>query len=282
MRYLIRFLCPTILSDFLFDFFCSIFFPTSCSILCPTILSDYFVRIYLFDFLSGFAVWFFVPIYCPMSCSISLCDFLSDYIFRFFVRIFLSDFCVLFFCPIFCFILCPIFCLICLSDVSAFDMPMIFHSHANKAHFHKKAWALGLILKVRVFGTRKWPIGSKSFTVYSSFQQIGQRIERFIACSRGLKADTTRDFAPGACCRGTLREQSSSVCTNDFMGILHPREQNFHPAKCSTIFNRLNIWEQAPGANWANLKTLPRVYSWHVQNEPGACSRSKTLRVYRP
>ena len=34
--------------------------------------------------------------------------------------------------------------------------------------------------------------------------------------------------------RGIL--QSSSVCTNDFMGIPHPREQNFHPAKCSTIY----------------------------------------------
>ena len=86
---------------------------------------------------------------------------------------------------------------------------------------------------------------------------------------------------PRACSRGTLREQSSSVCTNDFMGILHLREQNFHPAQSSTTFNRLNIWEQAPGANWANLKTLPRVY-WRVQNEPGACSGSKTPRVYRP
>ena len=28
-----------------------------------------------------------------------------------------------------------------------------------------------------------------------------------------------------------------------------PREQNFHPTKCSTIFKRLNIWQQAPGAN---------------------------------
>ena len=37
-------------------------------------------------------------------------------------------------------------------------MEMIFHSHANKTHFHKKGCALGLILKVRVFGTRKWPI----------------------------------------------------------------------------------------------------------------------------
>ena len=87
----------------------------------------------------------------------------------------------------------------------------------------------------------------------------------------------TRDFAPGSCSRGKLREQSSSVCTNDSMGILHPREQNFHPAKCSTIFNRLNIWEQAPGANWANLKTLPRVY-WHVQN-PGEGGYSHTLPI---
>ena len=41
---------------------------------------------------------------------------------------------------------------------SAFDMERIFHSHANTTHFHKKGCALGLILKVRLFGTRKWPI----------------------------------------------------------------------------------------------------------------------------
>ena len=41
---------------------------------------------------------------------------------------------------------------------SAFDMEMIFHSHANKTHFHKKGCALSLILKVRVFGARKCPI----------------------------------------------------------------------------------------------------------------------------
>ena len=40
----------------------------------------------------------------------------------------------------------------------AFDMDIIFHSHANKTRFHKKGCAPGLILKVRVFGTRKWPI----------------------------------------------------------------------------------------------------------------------------
>ena len=35
---------------------------------------------------------------------------------------------------------------------------MIFHSYANKPHFHEKGCALGLILKVKVFGTRKGPI----------------------------------------------------------------------------------------------------------------------------
>ena len=29
---------------------------------------------------------------------------------------------------------------------------------ANKTHFHNKGFALSLVLKVRVFGTRKWPI----------------------------------------------------------------------------------------------------------------------------
>ena len=31
-------------------------------------------------------------------------------------------------------------------------MEIIFHSHANKTHFHKKGCATSLILKVRVFG----------------------------------------------------------------------------------------------------------------------------------
>ena len=41
---------------------------------------------------------------------------------------------------------------------SNFDMEMIFHFHANTINFHMKGSALGLILKVRVFGTRKSPI----------------------------------------------------------------------------------------------------------------------------
>jgi len=43
---------------------------------------------------------------------------------------------------------------------SAFDIEIIFHSHTNKSHFHKKGYARSLILKVRVFGTRKRPVFS--------------------------------------------------------------------------------------------------------------------------
>ena len=40
---------------------------------------------------------------------------------------------------------------------------MIFYSHVNTTLFHKKGCPLGLILKVRVFGTRKWPIALRRF-----------------------------------------------------------------------------------------------------------------------
>ena len=54
-------------------------------------------------------------------------------------------------------------------------MKMIFHFHANKTHFRNKGCVLGLILKVRVFGTRKWPIeadvGTKA-QVLLSFKSI--------------------------------------------------------------------------------------------------------------
>ena len=59
---------------------------------------------------------------------------------------------------------------------SAFDMEMIFHSHANKTHFHKTGCALDLILKVRVLGTRKWPIslaysaGNSDYTDRGEFE----------------------------------------------------------------------------------------------------------------
>ena len=50
----------------------------------------------------------------------------------------------------------------------AFDMEIIFHSRANKTHFHKKGCAPSLILKVRVFGTRKWLIVIKHWSLMRS------------------------------------------------------------------------------------------------------------------
>ena len=40
----------------------------------------------------------------------------------------------------------------------AIDMKIIFNYYANKTHFHNEGFALSLVLKVRFFGTRKWPI----------------------------------------------------------------------------------------------------------------------------
>ena len=40
----------------------------------------------------------------------------------------------------------------------AIDMKMIFNYDANKTHFHNKGFALSPVLKVKFFGTRKWPI----------------------------------------------------------------------------------------------------------------------------
>ena len=45
----------------------------------------------------------------------------------------------------------------------AFDIEIIVHSRANNTHFHKKGCAPSLILKVRVFGTRKSPIAALDF-----------------------------------------------------------------------------------------------------------------------
>lgn len=63
-----------------------------------------------------------------------------------------------------------------------------------------------------------------------------------------IKADTREGFSSRACSRGTLLEQCSFMCIKDFVGIIDPREQNFHPAKWSMIWNLLYIRE-APGVN---------------------------------
>ena len=60
----------------------------------------------------------------------------------------------------------PCLCIKTRLSAQAFDMKTIFHSHANKTHFHKKGCALSLILKVSVLGTRKWPIDLKRIPIH--------------------------------------------------------------------------------------------------------------------
>ena len=49
----------------------------------------------------------------------------------------------------------------------AIDLKMILYSYANKTRFHKKGCALSLVLKVRVFGTRKWIIRQQKTLAHS-------------------------------------------------------------------------------------------------------------------
>ena len=51
-------------------------------------------------------------------------------------------------------------------------MEMIFHSHANKTHFHKKGRAPNLVFIQRLGGTRKWPIDSVHFLEDKSIEFI--------------------------------------------------------------------------------------------------------------
>ena len=61
---------------------------------------------------------------------------------------------------------------------SVFDMEIIFHSHANKTHFHKKGCAAGLILKVRDFSTRKWAISLGNQPLHLHIVQISPTYRR--------------------------------------------------------------------------------------------------------
>ena len=49
------------------------------------------------------------------------------------------------------------------------DKEMILYSHATATHFHKKGFALSLVLKTRVFGTRKRPIFTIRKQVWNKF-----------------------------------------------------------------------------------------------------------------
>ena len=42
------------------------------------------------------------------------------------------------------------------AECETIEVKMIFYSHANKTHFHKKGFTLSLVWKVKIFGTRKF------------------------------------------------------------------------------------------------------------------------------
>ena len=67
---------------------------------------------------------------------------------------------------------------------------MIFNSHANKTHFHKKGCALGLILKVRLFGTQKWPIQLFCFGIaVKAIFFFSSLSNKQLGCSPGIEID---------------------------------------------------------------------------------------------
>lgn len=44
------------------------------------------------------------------------------------------------------------------ANCETIDMKMFFYSRVNEAHFHNKGFAPNVVLKVRAFGSRKWPL----------------------------------------------------------------------------------------------------------------------------
>ena len=60
-------------------------------------------------------------------------------------------------------------------------MEIIFHSHANKNHFHKKGCALGLILKVRVLELSSG-LFLQHFDVFRDLQLNRHFIQRNATC----------------------------------------------------------------------------------------------------
>ena len=63
-----------------------------------------------------------------------------------------------------------------------FYMEIIFHSDANKTHFHKKGCALGLILKVRVLELRSG-LFLQHFDFFHDLQLNRHFIQRNVTCS---------------------------------------------------------------------------------------------------
>lgn len=122
-------------------------------------------------------------------------------------------------------------------------MKTIVDSHANKTHFHKKAFALSLVFKARVFGTRISPIRknekTKAIKVSSLRAAIGYRMLLLL----GSKCH----FIAPIVVIGQLTENR---CTTTIEEIEH-----FPVAAKKTIFGieRLSAWRSQ---NWKQKDAL--------------------------
>ena len=88
-------------------------------------------------------------------------------------------------------------CVIWVDLIGHFRVPkslvvkMSFNYDANKTHFHNKGFALSLVLKLRFFGTRKWPIPqAKMSPIPESRFPFTTRKDRFSGCPRVLWPST--------------------------------------------------------------------------------------------
>ena len=106
---------------------------------------------------------------------------------------------------------------------SAFDMEIIFHSHASKTHFHKNGCATGFILKVRAFGTRKWPIASLEMRTMSVSLFKKSTVDQIINTTNEIwKKTASRLRCDTYTCDGStcqLQLQRYLHCADEF--ILH-------------------------------------------------------------
>ena len=96
-----------------------------------------------------------------------------------------------------------------------------------------------------------------------------------------LRPIHTRDFAPGACSRGTLREQSSFGVDQRVHGYTSSSRVEFPPRKMLHDIQPVKYLAESARGKLSELENAPSCvltrakWAW-------TCSGSKTCRVYRP
>ena len=92
----------------------------------------------------------------------------------------------------------------------------------------------------------------------------------------------TRDFAPGACSRGTLREQSSSGVYQRVHGYTSSSRAEFPPRKMLHDIQPVKYLAESARGKLSELENAPSCVYWHVQNEPGHAPGAKPVVCIDP